>query len=99
MTMPLTFDFTPALIALDPHHRYTATPLSGGLVNITVRIHISSTTEEHECAFAHANSVIAKYAPAYVAALGERAPFSQYRQASGIIGMNILVYLILHTAR
>jgi hypothetical protein len=83
-TVSLIFDFTPALAALDPHHHYTTTPLSGGLVNVTVRIHISGTEQEHECAFGHAETVIAKYAPAYVAALGESAPFSQYRQASFI---------------
>ncbi|CAE6449101.1 unnamed protein product [Rhizoctonia solani] len=78
--VPLTHDFIPALTALDPYHQYFTSPLSGGMVNFTVRVHISDTIEEHECPFGDARSVVAKYAPAFVASLGESAPFSQYRQ-------------------
>ncbi|KAL5640886.1 hypothetical protein ACGC1H_001386 [Rhizoctonia solani] len=77
---PLTHDFTPALAALDPYHQYSTSPLSGGLINFTVRVNISAATEEHECPFGDARSVIAKYAPAFIASMGESTPFSQYRQ-------------------
>ncbi|EUC65396.1 APH domain protein [Rhizoctonia solani AG-3 Rhs1AP] len=77
---PLTHDFTPALVALDPYHQYFTSPLSGGLINFTVRVNISAATEEHKCPFGGARSVVAKYAPAFVASMGESAPFSQYRQ-------------------
>ncbi|KAF8609509.1 hypothetical protein BDV93DRAFT_602171 [Ceratobasidium sp. AG-I] len=81
----LDFDFNFALATLDPHHVYSATKLSGGIINLTARITISkkepeSNLEEHECLFDGVSSVVAKYAPPYVAALGEDAPFSQYRQ-------------------
>ncbi|CAE6539382.1 unnamed protein product [Rhizoctonia solani] len=76
----LTYDFTPALATFDPYHQYSTSPLSGGMVNITVRVNISDPTQEHECPFEGAWSVVAKYAPAFVASVGESAPFSQYRQ-------------------
>ncbi|KAG8747909.1 hypothetical protein FRC10_010528 [Ceratobasidium sp. 414] len=79
----LSFDFAPIFASLDPYHTYTATPLSGGLINLTSRITISpnSGTEEHECPFGPVPiSVVAKYAPPYIAAIGESAPFSQFRQ-------------------
>ncbi|KDN37786.1 hypothetical protein RSAG8_09941, partial [Rhizoctonia solani AG-8 WAC10335] len=77
---PLTYDFTPALTTLDPYHQYLTSPLSGGMVNLTVRVNISDTTEEHTCPFGGARSVVAKYAPGFVASVGESAPLSQYRQ-------------------
>ncbi|KAF8679892.1 hypothetical protein RHS04_04120 [Rhizoctonia solani] len=80
--VPLIDNFTSVFTAFDPYHEYFITPLSGGLVNFTVRVNISDPTEEHECLFGSARSVVAKYAPAYVASIGESAPFSQYRQAS-----------------
>ncbi|KAF8609508.1 hypothetical protein BDV93DRAFT_540783 [Ceratobasidium sp. AG-I] len=81
----LDFDFTSILATLDPYHVYSASKLSGGFVNLTARITIAwkeldSVVEEHECILGGASSVVAKYAPPYVAALGEDAPFSQYRQ-------------------
>ncbi|KAJ1311000.1 hypothetical protein OPQ81_009507 [Rhizoctonia solani] len=79
-SVPLTHDFTPALAAIDPYHRYSTSSLSGGLVNFTVRVSISDATEEHKCPFGGARSAVAKYAPAFVASMGESAPFSQYRQ-------------------
>ncbi|CAE6419786.1 unnamed protein product [Rhizoctonia solani] len=78
--LPLTHDFTSILTAFDPYHEYFISPLSGGLVNFTVRVNISDATGEHECPFGSAYSVVAKHAPAYVASIGESAPFSQYRQ-------------------
>ncbi|CAE6522207.1 unnamed protein product [Rhizoctonia solani] len=77
---PLTHDFTPALTAVDSYHEYSASPLSGGLVNLTVRVNISDAKGDHECPFGDARSVVAKYAPAFIASIGESAPFSQYRQ-------------------
>ncbi|KAG8736503.1 hypothetical protein FRC11_002606, partial [Ceratobasidium sp. 423] len=77
---PLTHDFTPALAAFDSYHEYSASLLSGGLVNFTARVNISDAKGEHECPFRDLRSVVAKYAPAFVASIGESAPFSQYRQ-------------------
>ncbi|QRV91264.1 phosphotransferase enzyme family protein [Ceratobasidium sp. AG-Ba] len=77
----LLFDFEPLLTSLDPHHTYTSTPLSGGLVNLTVRVTISPSAQEHECLFKETGSTcVAKYAPPYVATIGENAPFDQFRQ-------------------
>ncbi|KAH7344551.1 kinase-like domain-containing protein [Rhizoctonia solani] len=89
-SVPLTHDFVPALTALDPYHQYFTSPLSGGMVNSTVRVHISDATEEHECAFGDARSVVAKYAPAFIASLGEGAPFSQYRQVIEARALDLL---------
>lgn len=49
-------------------------------MNLTSRVHVSPPTEPHECVFREAESVVAKYAPAYLAAVGESLPCSQYRQ-------------------
>ncbi len=38
----MTFEFTPHLTTLYPSTTYTTTPLSGGLVNFTVRAHRTS---------------------------------------------------------
>ncbi|KAJ1311001.1 hypothetical protein OPQ81_009508 [Rhizoctonia solani] len=78
--VPLTHNFIPTLAAIDPYHQYSTSSLSGGLVNFTVRVSISDATEEHQCLFGDARSAVAKYAPAFVANIGESAPFSQYRQ-------------------
>ncbi|KAH7344553.1 kinase-like domain-containing protein [Rhizoctonia solani] len=89
-SVPLTHDFVPALTALDPYHQYSTSPLSGGMINFTVRVHISDETEEHECPFGDARSVVAKYAPAFVASIGESAPFSQYRQVIEAHALDLL---------
>ncbi|KAG8691673.1 hypothetical protein FRC11_013284 [Ceratobasidium sp. 423] len=79
-SVPLTHDFAPALTALDSYHQYSASPLSGGMINFTVRVGISDAPGEHKCPFGDARSVVAKHAPAFIASVGESAPFSQYRQ-------------------
>ncbi|QRV91265.1 phosphotransferase enzyme family protein [Ceratobasidium sp. AG-Ba] len=86
----LSFDFAPFLKSLDPCHTYTSTPLSGGLNNLTSRIVVSTSSEKHECKFGSAKSVVAKYAPPYIATIGEKAPFSQFRQ---IIEARALAFL------
>ncbi|GAB1518748.1 hypothetical protein RhiTH_001813 [Rhizoctonia solani] len=55
--VPLIDNFTSVFTAFDPYHEYFITPLSGGLVNFTVRVNISDPTEEHECLFGSARSV------------------------------------------
>ncbi|KAG9124170.1 hypothetical protein FRC07_012595 [Ceratobasidium sp. 392] len=88
-----SFDFVSILTSLDPHHNYTQTPLSGGIVNITSRITISPNVnfEEHECPFGQGvDSVVAKYAPPYVATIGESAPFSQSRQVIEAHALHLL---------
>ncbi|KAG8739391.1 hypothetical protein FRC12_016340 [Ceratobasidium sp. 428] len=92
-TPALSFDFIPILASLDPHHTYTPTPLAGGLVNLTSRITIAPKpdSEQHECLFRQASgSVVAKYAPPYVAAVGESAPFSQFRQVIEARALHLL---------
>ncbi|KAG8694477.1 hypothetical protein FRC09_009825 [Ceratobasidium sp. 395] len=92
-TPALSFDFVPILTALDPHHTYTTTPLAGGLVNLTSRIIITPKpdSEQHACLFRQASgSVVAKYAPPYIAAVGESAPFSQFRQVIEARALHLL---------
>ena len=55
------------------------TELSGGLINFTVRVTPRHRDDELE---GNPRSVVAKYAPPFVAAIGEDAPFGTFRQVS-----------------
>lgn len=90
MTEPskMGFDFEPYLSAFFPGGTYKTEPLSGGLVNFTVR---ASRTippinrgdgDNDDSDQDPPMTLVLKYAPPYVAAVGEEAPFSQDRQVS-----------------
>jgi hypothetical protein len=74
----MLFDFEPFLSAIDPLQRYEIQPLTGGLVNVTVRA--TKVSGHSSGLFPAHGSLILKYAPPFVAAIGESAPFSQDRQ-------------------
>ena len=76
------FDFANYLSKLDPTQSYCVNRLSGGLINETIRAakNESRTVPSREGRFPDHDSLILKYAPPYVAALGESVPFSQSRQ-------------------
>jgi len=57
---------------------WEVTRLSGGLVNVTVRAH----TRRGDCK--SRRSAIIKYAPPFVAVIGEDAPFGTFRQVRAI---------------
>ena len=74
----MQFGFEPFLSKIDPSQKYEIQPLTGGLVNVTVR---ATNVSGHSSGFFPKHgSLILKYAPPFVAALGESAPFSQGRQ-------------------
>ena len=58
--------------------KWEVTRLSGGLVNVTVRAH----TRRGDCK--SRRSAIIKYAPPFVAVIGEDAPFGTFRQVRTI---------------
>jgi hypothetical protein len=82
----MEYDFASYLSKFDPSERYSIERLTGGLVNITVRATKEDVNPEalHRERFTGRKSVILKYAPPYVAAVGESAPFSQQRQVSSL---------------
>ncbi|PVI03062.1 hypothetical protein DM02DRAFT_652862 [Periconia macrospinosa] len=74
----MSFDFCAFLCKLDPFVEYEFQSLSGGLINITVRA--TKTSHSDAGKFSGQGSLILKYAPPFIAAIGEEAPFSQTRQ-------------------
>jgi hypothetical protein len=86
------FDFAKTLHDLDTRFHWDINPLTGGLVNSTVRAtkkHAKSETPSDNGDQATAGSIVdlspyptlvAKHAPPYVATIGPDAPFSQFRQ-------------------
>lgn len=74
----MLFDFEPFLSKIDPSQKYELQTLTGGLVNVTVRA--SKVLPSGGGFFPKHGTLILKYAPPFVAALGESAPFSQDRQ-------------------
>lgn len=75
------FDFKAYLASLCPGEEFSIAVLTGGLVNVTVRA--TRTSPALETAYPklrNESSFILKYAPAFIAAMGESAPFSQFRQ-------------------
>ncbi|KAE9364853.1 hypothetical protein N431DRAFT_550233 [Stipitochalara longipes BDJ] len=73
----MLFDFEPFLSKIDPTQKYEFQTLTGGLVNFTVR---ATKVSPSGGIFSKHNALIVKYAPPFVAALGNSAPFSQDRQ-------------------
>lgn len=76
----MLFDFASYLLRLDPSQSYTVTQLTGGVVNVTVRAIKSPETHANVGRFPDHRTIILKYAPPYIAGVGETAPFSQIRQ-------------------
>ncbi|KAK9354973.1 kinase-like domain-containing protein [Lipomyces doorenjongii] len=78
----MSFDFDAYLAQIGPSHTWSVQHLQGGLVNLTVRAVKISSSEDgiKKGLFNDRESLILKFAPPYVAALGESAPFSQTRQ-------------------
>lgn len=76
----MLFDFASFLLKLDPSQSYTIKQLTGGVVNVTVRAVKSQATKASAGRFPEHGTMILKYAPPYIAGLGESAPFSQARQ-------------------
>ena len=59
--------------------KWEAVKLSGGLINVTLRVSSRCGDGEPE---RDQRSVVMKYAPPFVAAMGEAAPFGTFRQVS-----------------
>jgi hypothetical protein len=76
-----SFDFETYLESLCPGELFTLSLLTGGLVNVTSRAtRVSTVLDTCLPSLRNESSFILKYAPPYIAALGESAPFSQFRQ-------------------
>ncbi len=80
----MSFDFKTYLSKLDPSQSYTIKPLTGGLVNLTVRAIKKPCIPVSGGKFPSKHSIIIKYAPPFIAALGEEYQFSQFRQVCGV---------------
>lgn len=74
----MAFDFAAYLSSIDSISSYEIEPLTGGLVNSTVRA--SKTSVVDVGVFPGRSSLVLKHAPPYIAAVGPEAPFSQDRQ-------------------
>ena len=74
----MSFDFQAFLSKIDPSQNYEFQSLPGGLVNVTARAKKISSSGGG--LFPKYDKLILKYAPPFVATLGENAPFSQDRQ-------------------
>lgn len=74
----MSFDFLAFLSKIDPSQDYEVQFLTGGLVNLTVRAR--KILPSAGSIFPKRDTLILKYAPPFVAALGEEALFSQDRQ-------------------
>ena len=74
----MSFDFCAFLRKLDPSVEYEFQSLSGGLINLTQRA--TKTSHSDAGKFPAQASLVLKYAPPFIAAIGEEAPFSQKRQ-------------------
>jgi hypothetical protein len=81
----LVFDFTKFLHDLDPCQSYRVEKLTGGHVNLTVRATKQNVESVHAGPFAGHKSLVLKYAPPYIADVGETAPFSQDRQVQMLV--------------
>ncbi|KAK1765995.1 kinase-like domain-containing protein [Phialemonium atrogriseum] len=86
------FDFTSYLSSLYPGEEYEIQVLLGGLVNHTVRARRTDTadTPAKSGSADGPKTAILKYAPPYVASIGEDAPFSQDRQLTEASALRIL---------
>ena len=75
----MAFNFEFYLSKVDPSQKYKCQSLTGGLVNLTIRATKLSPFVD-DTTFPKHDTLILKYAPPFVAAIGETAPFSQDRQ-------------------
>ena len=72
---------TPAPISTSEEGKWEVIKLNGGLINVTVRVIPPCGDDE---VGRSPRSVVIKYAPPFVAAIGEGAPFGTFRQVSTI---------------
>ena len=78
-----TFDFQAYLASLCPREHFSISVLTGGLTNLTVRA--TRTSPAPGTSFAgirDVHSFVLKYAPGYIAWIGDSFPFSQFRQVN-----------------
>jgi len=78
-----TFDFQAYLASLCPGEHFSISVLTGGLTNLTVRA--TRTSPAPGTSFAgirNEDSFVLKYAPGYIAWIGDSFPFSQFRQVN-----------------
>ena len=64
----------------DPDIEYTILPVTGGVVNVTLRAVKANDTDVHRGRFSNRRSLILKHAPPYIARLGPDVPMTQDRQ-------------------
>jgi hypothetical protein len=91
--MSCSFDFKGYLASICPEDEFDICVLTGGLVNHTIRATRRTATggKTGPSVIRDKPSFIIKYAPGYIAALGESAPFSQYRQVHSIGGRRLII--------
>ena len=77
----MLFDFHSYLKTIDPINLYDIQPLTGGIINVTVRA-TKVTDHDHDdrSKFPGRKSIVLKHATPYIAAVGPNAPFDVFRQ-------------------
>jgi hypothetical protein len=94
----MAFNFEAFLSKIDPYQKYEYRSLAGGLVNLTVRA-TKLPPLVGGSIFPKHDTLILKYAPPFVATLGEAAPFSQDRQVwSSAFKSNMHYEILICTA-
>ncbi|ESK93973.1 protein kinase subdomain-containing protein pkl [Moniliophthora roreri MCA 2997] len=83
-------NFIAFLHDIDPTISYSIIPLSGGLINSTVRAVKKPGSPQGSGSFPNEQSIILKHVPPFVASIGEKAPFSVYRQVVEARALEIL---------
>ena len=74
------FSFENYLETLFPNENMEVSILTGGLVNVTARATRTSTSNSAATCVPGEKSFIMKYAPNFIASVGQDAPFTQFRQ-------------------
>jgi len=77
--IPQDYPYTPTQNSTSGVSGWEVTKLSGGSINVTVRV---SPRHGDDKLWRNPRSAVIKYAPPFVAAIGEDAPFGTFRQVS-----------------
>lgn len=73
------YPYTPTQNLASGGSGWEVTKLNGGSINVTVRVSPRRGDDKH---WRNPRSAVIKYAPPFVAAMGEDAPFGTFRQVS-----------------
>lgn len=78
----MLFDSIGYLGRLDPSQQYIIDILTGGMMNVTLRATKTTPTPLSKGRFPNQQSLVMKYAPPFVAGVGEKLPITTFRQVN-----------------